>query len=93
MGVESIEWLTDFLNIILKTATMPQEWIYSTIILLYKNKGDAQNCNNHRSIKLLSHTMKFWERAIEGKLRTGTKISANQFGFMSGRSTIEVIHL
>jgi len=28
----------------------------------YKNKGDIKNCNNHRGIKLFSHTMKLWER-------------------------------
>ncbi|KAG5627424.1 hypothetical protein H5410_012642 [Solanum commersonii] len=32
---------------------------------LYKNKGDIQNCNNYRGIKLLSHTMKIWERVVE----------------------------
>ena len=32
---------------------MPQEWRHSVIIPLYKNKGDAQNCNNYRGIKLL----------------------------------------
>ena len=39
------------------------------IIPLYKNNGDAQNCNNYRGIKLLSHTMKLWEWLIEGRLR------------------------
>ncbi|KAG5579910.1 hypothetical protein H5410_050537 [Solanum commersonii] len=34
---------------------MPEEWRWSTMIPLYKNKGDIQNCNNYRSIKLLSH--------------------------------------
>jgi len=53
----------------------------------------AQNCNNYRSIRLLSHTIKLWERVIEGRLRAGIKISKNHFGFMPGRSTIEAIHL
>ena len=48
LGEEGIEWLTDFFNVISKTAMMPQEWRHSTIIPLYKNKGDAQNCNNLR---------------------------------------------
>jgi len=61
LGEEGAVWLTDFFNIILKLAKMPQEWRHSTIIPSYKNKGDAQNCNNYRSIKLLSHTMKLWE--------------------------------
>ena len=55
----------DFFNVIFKTAKMPQEWRLSTIIPLYKNKGDAQNYKNYRNIKLLSHTMKLWEWVIE----------------------------
>ena len=35
--------------------------------------------------------MKLWERVIEGRLMADIKISENQFGFMPGRSTIEVI--
>jgi len=85
--------LTDFFNVIFKTARMPQKWRHSIIIPLYKNKGDAQNCNNYRGIKLLSHTMKLWERVIEGRLSTTIEISENQFGFRPGRSTIKAIHL
>ncbi|XP_075076396.1 uncharacterized protein LOC142163044 [Nicotiana tabacum] len=42
------------------------EW--STMIPLYKNNGDIQNCNNYKGIKLLSHTMKVCESVIEGRL-------------------------
>ena len=93
MGEDGVVWLTDFFNVIFKTAKMPQEWRHSVIIPLYKNKGDAQNCNNYRGIKLLSHTIKLWERVIEGRLRRTVEISENQFGFRPGRSTIEAIHL
>jgi len=37
--------------------------------------------------------MKLWKRVIEGRLRKIIEISENQFGFKSGRSTIEAIHL
>jgi len=37
--------------------------------------------------------MKLWERVIEGRLREIMEILENQFGFRSGRSTIEAIHL
>jgi len=37
--------------------------------------------------------MELWERINVHKLRQNVKISENQFGFMSGRSTTEVIHL
>jgi len=77
LGEKGVEWLTDFFNVIFKTATMPQEWRHSTIIPLYKNKGDAQNSNNYRRIKLLSRTMKLWEWVIEGRLKADIRISKN----------------
>ena len=57
------------------------------------NNGDIQSCLNYRGIKLMCHTMKFWERVIEHMLRQNVTISENQFGFMPGRSTTEAIHL
>ncbi|KAM2015880.1 hypothetical protein ACFX16_046360 [Malus domestica] len=72
---------------------MPNEWRTSTLVPIYKNKGDVQNCMNYRGIKLMSHTMKLWERVIEHRLRQETRVSDNQFGFMPGRSTMEAIYL
>jgi hypothetical protein len=37
--------------------------------------------------------MKLWERIIEHRLREVTNVTENQFGFMSRRSTMEVIFL
>ena len=74
--------------LISRIAKMSREWRASTVIPLYKNKGDIQDCNNFGAIKLLSHTMKLWERVIERRLRKNILISENQFGFMPGRSTI-----
>ena len=59
----------------------------------YKNKGDIQNYTNYREIKLISHTMKLWERVNEHRLRHETIVSENQFGFISRRSTIGAIYL
>ena len=60
---------------------------------MYKNKGDIQDCNNYRGIKLFGHTMKLWERVIEKRLRKNISISENQIGFMPGRSTTEAIYI
>ena len=68
------------------------EW-RSILVPIYKNKGDIQSCTNYREIKLMSHTMKLWERVIEHHLRAIMRVSMNQFGFMPGRSTMEVILL
>nr|XP_033510073.1 uncharacterized protein LOC117274821 [Nicotiana tomentosiformis] len=50
-----------------RTKRMPDEWRWSTMIPLFKNKCDIQNCNNYMGIKLLSHTIKVWEMMVEGR--------------------------
>ncbi|XP_070025163.1 uncharacterized protein [Nicotiana sylvestris] len=72
---------------------MHEVWRRSLTILLYKNKGDIRDYNSYRGIKLLSHTMKIRERVMERRVRRSLTISKNQFEFMPGRSTTEVMHL
>ncbi|XP_070025975.1 uncharacterized protein [Nicotiana sylvestris] len=93
VGRARFEWMTGLFNAIFKTKRMPDEWRCSLMILLFKNKGDIQNCNNYRGIKLLSHTMKVWERVVEDRVRRAVSISENQFGFMLGRSTMKASYL
>ncbi|KAL6532562.1 hypothetical protein OROHE_013984 [Orobanche hederae] len=93
LGERGIEWLTMLFNKIWRSNKMPSAWRKSILVPLYKNKGDVQDCSNYRGIKLMSHTMKLWERVIEQRIRKCVKITENQFGFMSGRSTMEAIYL
>ena len=93
VGSAGIMWLTRLFNMILKERRMPDEWRKSIVVPFFKNKGDVQNCNNYRGIKLMSHTMKLWERVMEKRLRHITRVSDNQFGFIPRRSTTEVIFL
>jgi len=93
LGEEGLKWLAELFNVILRILKMPREWRFSTVIPLYKNKGDIQDCNNYSDIKLLSHTMKLWEMVIKRMLRKDIKISDNQFGFISGISTTEASYL
>jgi hypothetical protein len=72
---------------------MPEEWRISILVPIFKNKGDVQSCINYREIKLMSHTMKLWERVIEHRLKRLTRVTQNQFGFMPERSTMEAIFL
>ncbi|KAL3506245.1 hypothetical protein ACH5RR_031627 [Cinchona calisaya] len=92
-GKKGISWLTNLFNKMLKSRKMSDQWKKSTLIPIFKNKGDIQNCVNYRGIKLMSHMMKLWERVIERRLRNETKVSNNQFGFMPGKSTTEAIYL
>ena len=62
MGKMRIKFLTRLFNRLLMGERMPEEWRRSVLIPIYKNKGDAQCCGNYRGIKLMSHTMKVWEK-------------------------------
>ena len=76
-----------------RSNTMPDEWRRSILVPIYKNKGDIQSCTNYRGIRLMSHTIKLWERVIEHRVRVITRVSLNQFGFMPERSTMNAIFL
>ncbi len=65
LGEIGVGWLTNLFNNIMSTGKMPEDWRSSVVVPVYKNKGDVQECGNYRGIKLLSHTMKLWERVVE----------------------------
>ena len=73
------ECIVEAFNNILKSNKMPNDWRKSRMVPIFKGKGDILECNNYRGIKLMSHTMKLWERMIEARLREITKIADNQF--------------
>ena len=91
MGKMEIEFLTKLFNRLLMGERMPEKWRRSVLIPIYKNKGDAQCCGNYRGIKLMSHTMKVWERIIEVRLRDRVEISKQQYGFMPGKETADAM--
>ena len=80
-----------FFNRLLGGEKMPDEWRRSVLVPLYKGKGDIKKCGNYREIKLMSHTIKLWERIIEARIRNEVTIAKQQFRFMSGRSTTDAI--
>jgi len=51
-----VRWLTNLFNKIRLSKKMSNEWRKSTIVPLYKNKGDIQSCSNYRGMKLMCHT-------------------------------------
>nr|XP_016473401.1 PREDICTED: uncharacterized protein LOC107795305 [Nicotiana tabacum] len=92
VGRANLEWLTGF-NVIFRMKWILDKWRWSTVVPLYKNKGDIQSYNKYRGIKLLNHTMKVWEMVVVVRVRRTVSIFDNQFGFMPGHLTTEAIHL
>ena len=91
LGERGIDILWDLMQKIWEGEQIPNAWRSSILVPIYKGKGDIQNCGNYRGIKLMSHTMKVWERIIERRLRDETEICEEQFGFMPGRGTTDAI--
>ena len=91
MGKMGIKFLTRLFNGLLMGERIPEKWRRSVFIPIYKNKGDAQCCGNYRGIKLMSHTIKVWERIIEVRLRDRVEISKQQYGFMPGKGTTDAM--
>ncbi|KAK3535197.1 hypothetical protein QTP70_004755 [Hemibagrus guttatus] len=86
LGEAAVEFLTSLFNRVLESEKMPEEW-RSVLVPIFKNKGDVQSCSNYRGIKLMSHTMKLWERVVEARLRKVVEICEQQYGFMPRKST------
>ena len=91
LGNKAGNFLVNFFSRLLRGEKMPDEWRRSVLVLLYKGKKDIKECGNYRGIKLMSHTMKLWERVIEARIRKKVTIVEQQFGFMPGRSTTDAI--
>ncbi|XP_064101748.1 uncharacterized protein LOC135212235 [Macrobrachium nipponense] len=91
LGEEGIDILWDLMTKIYCQERMPDMWRNSLMVPIYKGKGDVQDCGNYRGITLISHTMKIYERIMEGRLRIENTICEEQFGFMPGKSTVDAI--
>ena len=83
--------LTRLFNRLLVCERMPEEWRRSVLIPIYKNKGDGQCYGNYRGIKLMSNTMKVWEKIIEARLRDNVEINKQHYGFMPGKGTTQAM--
>ncbi|KAK3570800.1 hypothetical protein QTP86_026338, partial [Hemibagrus guttatus] len=91
LGEAAVEFLANLFNRVLESERMPEEWRRSVLVPIFKNKGDVQSCSNYRGIKLMSHTMKLWERVVEARLRKVVEICEQQYGFMPRKSTTDAI--
>ena len=52
-----------------REGVIPREWELSTLIPIFKGKGDPMECGSYRAVKLLEHGMKVLEGVLEKRLR------------------------
>ena len=79
-------------NIIWQTGEWQTPWTQSLIITLPK-RGNLQLCQNYRTIRLISHTIKVILRIILNRLKPQAEriIKEEQAGFRAARITTEHI--
>ena len=78
---------------ILNGKEMLYDWRMSKVVPIYKKKGSVIDCASYRGVKLLDHGMKVVEKLLEKKLRRLVKVDQMQFGFMSGRITVDAFFI
>ena len=54
----------------------------SQIIPLFKGKGHIMECSNFRKIKLMSHTVKLFERIINHRLITIVELRVTAISYL-----------
>ena len=90
-GDKCLKSLTNIFNDILFKNKLPEEWMLSSLVPIFKGKGDPLNPNSYRGIKLLEHAFKLYEKILDGRLREVVDIDKMQYGFMLGRGTVDAV--
>ena len=90
---EQIITLQKLCNKIWTTCTWPKDWKRSVYITLFK-KGDPQNCENYRTIALISQTSKVLLKIIQKRLQNfcEEQLPQEQAGFKKNRGTRDHIN-
>ena len=58
LGDRAVNLLARLTQRVFYRGKMPDEWRKSTLVPIFKQKGDVQACSNYRGIKLMCHTLK-----------------------------------
>ncbi|XP_023236506.1 uncharacterized protein LOC111635696 [Centruroides sculpturatus] len=91
LGKKGIDILWDLMKKLWQQEKISDNWRKSILVPIFKGKGDVQYSRNYRGIKILSHTMKIWEKIVERRIRKESEIGERQFCFLPGRSTTDTI--
>ena len=91
-GEDVITALKTICGSIWQTGEWPTPWTQSLVITLPK-KGNLQQCQNYRTISLISHPSKVMLKTILNRLKPQAEkiIAEEQVGFRAGRSITEQI--
>lgn len=92
LNEETIELILNLFNSVYTSGIIPKQWLLSTFCTLPK-ASNANQCNDYRTISLISHTLKVFLKIIHGRIyrKIEENIDSSQFGFRSGLGTREAL--
>jgi len=74
--------ITKLINVIMREISVPDDWLKSVMVDIYKGKGDVLVQSNYWGLKLLDHGMKVVERVMDKLIRESVNVHEMEFGFM-----------
>ena len=80
--------LSNLFKDILFKDKLPEEWMLSWLVPIFKGKGDPLNPNSYREIKLLEHALKLYEKVLDGCLRGVVDIDKMNMGLCLGKGLL-----
>ena len=91
-GEDLITALTTICNKIWQTGEWPTPWTQA-LVITFPKKSNLQQCQNYRTISLISHPSKVMLKIILNRLEPQAEkiIAKGQAGFRAGKSTTEQI--
>lgn len=94
-GSEAVEYLTDLFNNVAVTGRIPDQWMTTKIVPLYKGKGSRANVDNYRPIAIVPITYKIFTYVLLNRIRGQIEgqLLDEQRGFLPGRGTRDAIAL
>ena len=61
-GDTVVDWIWRLCNMAFKRGVVPEDWIYTLIVPLYKSKGERTECKNYRGSSLLTMVVKYMHK-------------------------------
>ena len=88
-----LEWLRRVCNACILVEKVPNDWMRTIIVPIYKSKGDRSECKNYREINLLSIPREMYGIILIEKVSSLTEglIGEEQYGFRSGRGYVDQV--
>ena len=91
-GEEMKQMLPKIFNCVWKDKKTPSEWSKMLVSPIYK-KGSKLDTENYQAISLLSIPGKVFSKILLNRMKVKSEqfLKDNQFGFQSGRGTIDAV--